>query len=615
MCLTYGKDVGLDDSHALTVPELVAERAALTPDATAVVAGDHRITYHELDSRANRLAHQLRALGVGPEVLVGLCVERSVALVVGALAILKAAGAYVPLDAGYPHERLAFMLQDARAPVLVTEARLAASLPEGAWQVVSLDAGATSFAPGDLEPPTGRAAGNNLAYVIYTSGSTGRPKGVQITHDSLLNLVNWHQQAFTVTESDRATQLASPAFDAAVWELWPYLTVGASVYVPDEDTRAVPSLLRDWLVEQGITICFLATPIAEAVMTLEWPSHTPLRVLLTGADTLHHYPAPNLPFALINNYGPTEATVVATSGLVPPADGSGLLPSIGRPITNTKVYVLDEKLQPLPVGTPGELYIGGRGVARGYLNRAELTAERFIRDPFTSIPGARLYRTGDLVRLRADGELEFVGRMDEQVKIRGFRIELGEVEAVLGEHPEVGQAVVVAREDTPGEKRLVAYVVPTAGSQPATAELRDFVRARLPDYMVPVAWVRLAALPLTTNGKVNRSVLPAPDADDTQRNQPVAAAQTPVEERVALIVAGLLHLGRVGRDENFFLLGGHSLLGAQLLARVQEAFAIELPLRTLFDAPTVSGLSAEIARVAVARLEALSDEEAERLLV
>jgi amino acid adenylation domain-containing protein len=599
----------------MTVPELVAARAAETPDATAVVAGNQRITYRELDSRANQLAHHLHALGVGPDVLVGLCFERSVALVVGALGILKTAGAYLPLDPGYPRERLAFMLQDARSPVLVTEPRLAASLSEGAWRLVSLDAGATSLAPGDPQAPDCRAARDNLAYVIYTSGSTGRPKGVEITHDGLLNLVLWHQRAFNVTQSDRATQLASPAFDGAVWEVWPYLTAGASIYIPDEETRLDPPLLRDWLVAQEITISFLPTPMAEAAMALTWPPHPALRILLTGADTLHRYPSPTLPFALVNNYGPTEATVVATSGLVPPGNSVGPLPSIGRPIANTQVHILDENLQAVPTGTPGELYIGGRGVARGYRNRPDLTAERFIPDPFTDVPGARLYRTGDLVRSRADGDLEFIGRIDQQVKIRGYRIELGEVEAVLGEHPEVQQAVVAARNDTSGGRSLVAYVVASPGSQPATEELRNFLKMRLPDYMVPVAVVRLQALPLTTNGKVDRNALPAPGADQAARDGVLEAPRTLIEERLAGIVAALLELEQVGMEENFFLLGGHSLLGAQLLARVNEVFGVAIPLRTLFDIPTISGLSAEIERLVLTKLEAMTEEEAEGLLL
>jgi amino acid adenylation domain-containing protein len=598
----------------LTVPELVAARAAKAPEATAVVAGNHRITYGELDTRANRLANHLRAQGVGPDVLVGLCLDRSLTLVVGALGILKAGGAYLPLDPSYPRERLAFMLNDAQVPILVTGPLLEASPPSGAWAVVSLDADGTS--PGATEPeaPSSQARAHNLAYVIYTSGSTGLPKGVEILHSGLTNLVAWHQRAFNVTPSDRATQMASPAFDAAVWELWPYLTAGASVYIPDEVTRVDPRMLRDWLVAKEIDICFLATPLAEAAMTLEWPPHTALRVLLTGADTLHRYPPSTLPFELVNNYGPTEATVVATSGVVPRASGPGPLPSIGRAIDNTQTYVLDGQLQPVPDGSTGELYIGGHGVARGYVNRPELTAERFLADPFTGVPGGRMYRTGDLVRSRADGDLEFVGRIDGQLKIRGFRVETGEVEAVLGEHPEVEQACVVAREDPDGEKILVGYVVPAQAFPPAFEGLRTFLRTRLPDYMVPTAFVSLSELPLTSNGKVDREALPAPGADRAGRDAPEDSPGTLIEARVSEMVAGLLRLDRVASSDNFFLLGGHSLMGAQLLARVHDAFGVEIQLRTLFDIPTVSGLSGEIERLVMAKLEGMTEEEATSIL-
>ncbi|TME48405.1 MAG: amino acid adenylation domain-containing protein [Chloroflexi bacterium] len=600
-----------DRAWDVTVPELVAARAATTPEATAVVAGDQRITYRELDRRANRLAHHLRAAGAGPDSVIGLCLNRSIELVVGALGILKAGAAYLPIDPTCPSERLGFMLRDAGAPILITSNSLAPRGGGSGWAVMVLDEAAASLGSGNHTPPAGRPTGANLAYVIYTSGSTGKAKGVQITHDNLMNLVCWHQHAFNVTAADRATQVASPAFDAAVWELWPYLTAGAAVYIPHEDTRVDPWLLRDWLVAQGITITFLPTPMAETLMTIDWPADTGLRIMLTGGDRLHRYPPTTLPFALINNYGPTETTVVATSGPVPSASAWTSLPSIGRPIAGDQVYVLDDHQQPVTCGTVGELYIGGRGVARGYLNRPELTGERFLPDPFSDLPGARMYRTGDLVRARSDGELEFIGRTDDQVKIRGFRIELGEIEATLAEHPQVRQAVAVAREDTPGEKQLVAYVVPTP---PLELEaLRQFLLERLPDYMVPAAIVSLPALPLTTNGKVDRRALPAPQTDRTGADSE-GTARTLIEERLVGVVATLLKVEQVGPEENFFLLGGHSLLAAQLLVRIRETFGVELPLRTLFELPTVSGISAEIERQLLEGLKSMSDEEAERLL-
>src|SRR5258708_17220961 len=346
----------------LCIPQLVAKQAAATPDAVALVAGDHVLSYRELNRRANQLAHYLRALGVGPNVLVGLCIERSPDMVVGLLGILKAGGGYVPLDPAYPSERLVFMLEDAHVPVLVTQERVAAHLPIQGARIVSLDANEAALAQQSVADPISEVAIDDLAYVIYSSGSTGQPKGVQIIHNGLLNLVFWDQRAYEVTSSDRATQLASPAFDATGWELWPYLTIGASVYLPDEDTRAMPTSLRDWLVSNEITITFLPTPLAESIMTLQWPKTTSLRLLLTGADTLHHYPPPNLPFAVINNYGPTKATVLATFGLVPPimhADGP---PSIGRPLPNTPTYTLHNTFHPFPLGMSHQLYLRVRRV-------------------------------------------------------------------------------------------------------------------------------------------------------------------------------------------------------------------------------------------------------------
>ncbi|HEY6406897.1 MAG TPA: non-ribosomal peptide synthetase, partial [Ktedonobacteraceae bacterium] len=462
--------------------------------------------------------------------------------------------------------------------------------------------------------PTFVATINNLAYVIYTSGSTGRPRGVQIAHKSLLNLVYWHQQAFQLTPADRATQLTSPAFDATGWELWPYLAMGASVYLLDEDSRVSPVLCRDWLIRHNITITFLPTTLAEGVIALAWPAAASLRYLLTGADTLHHYPSPHLPFALINNYGPTEATVVATYGRVFPGGQADMPPSIGRPIANTQIYILDQHLRQVPIGEPGELYIGGVGLALGYLNRPELTAARFIPHPFSDDPAARLYRTGDLARFLADGQIAFMGRIDYQIKIRGYRIEPGEIVSVLNEHPSVQTSLVVARDDSGGEKRLVAYIVPFSGAQVTANALRELLAVRLPDFMIPTYFVVLETLPLTPNGKVDRAGLPAPDGTNTLRDEVVAAPSTPIEERLVDILLPLLGLEQVGIDDNFFLLGGHSLLGTQLIARIADAFGVSLSLRSLFNAPTVRQLSAEIERLIWAKVDAMSEDEAHRLL-
>jgi amino acid adenylation domain-containing protein len=434
------------------------------PGAIAITFENEQMTYAELNRRANQLAHQLQALGVGPEVLVGLCVERSLELVIGMLGIFKAGGAFVPLDPSHPRERLQFMIEDAKPAVILTAEGLSA----------------TDYA----DQSHGSVACNsyNPAYVIYTSGSTGLPKGVAITHGSLMNLISWHQRVYQVSAADRATQVAGLAFDASVWEVWPYLTAGASIHIADEETRLSPQKLIEWLDSQRITISFLPTPLAEAVLDESWPTTISLRMLLTGGDRLRHAPRKALPFQLANNYGPTENTVVTTSTFVIPDTGEveqvgkgavpplveteyATPPPIGRPIDNVQVYVLDGELRVAPIGVAGELFVGGENLARGYLNSPDLTAERFSPNPFSVEPGERLYRTGDRVRLRGDGQIEFLGRVDEQVKVRGFRIELGEIEATLAEQEEIREAVVVAREDSAGEKRLVAYVVPRSEVQ------------------------------------------------------------------------------------------------------------------------------------------------------
>jgi len=593
---------------------LVADRAAAMPEAIAIVAGTDVITYRELDVRANKIGNLLRARGVGPDVVVGLCLERSVDFVVGALGILKAGGAYLPLDPTHPTERLHFMLTDARIPILVTRQNIAERLTVGAWHTITVDTDHSAIATQPGHPPEYTVGADTLAYIVYTSGSTGEPKGVEIAHDSLLNLVFWHRDAFAVTPADRATQIASLAFDAAVWELWPYLTAGASVYLPDEETRLSPELLRDWLVARQITLCFLPTPLAEIAMTLEWPSATALRAMLTGGDRLHNYPPATLPFAIINNYGPAESAVVTTSGRVLPTDAPDSLPSIGRPIANIQVHILDAALRRVPTGTEGELHIGGRSLARGYRNRPALTAEKFIPNPFASEPGARLYKTGDLARERPDGSIDFVGRSDGQVKIRGNRIELGEIVTVLNRHPAVRTSDVTAREHTAGDIRLVAYIVPTPGTEPTVNDLQAFLKIRLPDYMMPTTFVRVAALPVTPNGKIDQAALPIPDATNSMREETVTGPLTPIQGRLSEIVAKVLGLARVGIHDDFFLLGGHSLLGIQLISRIYESFGIELPLLSLFESPTVAELSIQVEQRIMANLEAMSEEEAQRLL-
>jgi amino acid adenylation domain-containing protein len=586
----------------------------MTPDALALKSDKQSLSYAELNRQANQLGHYLQSLGAREGSLVGLCVERSLDIVVGLLAILKAGAAYVPLDPNYPTGRLSFMLQDAGVPMLITQQRLVERFNLVHTKIVCLDADESLLNKQNIADPITNITADDLAYVIYTSGSTGQPKGVQITHGSLLNLIFWHRRAFEVTASDRATQVASPSFDATGWELWPYLTCGASVHIIDEDTKLTPHLVRDWLVEQKITITFLPTPLAESVLPLDWPATIALRLLLTGADTLRVYPSPDLPFALINNYGPTEATVVATSGRILSGEEAEVLPNIGRPIDNTQVFILNEQLQQVPVGVPGELYIGGASLARGYLHHPELTSEKFIPHPFSDDPGARLYKTGDMACYLPDGQLSFIGRADHQIKIRGYRIEPNEIVAVLDRHPAIQHSVVVAHEETPGEKRLLAYVVLDPDREITVTGLRDALSASLPDYMVPSIFVPLEELPVNHNGKIDRTALPAPTAANILRDSSIVLPTTPTEERAAAIVATLLGLKQISIDDNFFMLGGHSLLGTQLVMRVVEAFGVEMPLRTIFEAPTVRQLSAEIEQRIVARLNAMSDEEVLSLL-
>jgi acyl-coenzyme A synthetase/AMP-(fatty) acid ligase len=426
--------------------------------------------------------------------------------------------------------------------------------------------------------------------------------------------VSWHQQTFEVTAADRASLLAGVGFDAAVWETWPYLAAGASLHLPGDATRLSPVFLRDWLVSEQITISFLPTALAERVMTLDWPEHTALRTLLTGAETLRQFPTDDLPFEVINNYGPTECTVVATSGSVPYDTYTNTLPTIGRPITNTQVHILDENMKPVPTHIAGEIYIGGAGVARGYLNRPELTAEKFVRDPFRNDPGARLYQTGDLGRYLANGEIAYLGRIDEQIKILGHRIEPNEIVTVLDRHPHVNASLVVASEEACREKHLVAYVVLDSGAQISAVDLRNSLEKELPQYMVPAVFVRLEKFPLTQNGKVDRAALPPPDSQNTLRDQGFTAPRSPVEERLAAMLSTLLGLPEVSVHDNFFMLGGHSLLGTQLISQIRNAFSVELALRTLFESPTIEQLAFEIERLVMAQVEALSEEEVSRLL-
>ncbi|MEM7349875.1 MAG: amino acid adenylation domain-containing protein, partial [Acidobacteriota bacterium] len=560
-----------------TLLEMFAAQVDRTPDAVAVACGPLRLTYQELDHRANRLAHALRGRGVAPEVVVGVLLERSPELVIAVLAVLEAGGAYLPLDPAQPAERLAFMIDDARVPILLTEPPLSQELRlESSPAVIGLD-GTGSLAAGSEEIPSlpplrgnpalvplrgnpalvplrgnpalvplrgnlaGGAEGENLAYLIYTSGSTGRPKGTELRHAGLLNLITWHQEIYRVAPGDRATLVASPGFDASVWEIWPNLTAGATLHIPAPATVASPPDLLAWLAAEGITLSFLPTPLAEALLAEPLPPRLSLRALLTGGDKLHHSPKRALPFDLVNHYGPTESTVVTSWTPVAPGVRS---PPIGRPLTHTRVYLLTAGLQPVPLRVPGELHVGGLSLARGYRRHAALTAERFIPDPLSDTAGERLYKTGDRVRYQADGQLEFLGRLDRQVKVRGFRIELGEIEAVLNAQPAIREAAVLHREIRGvGAKALVAYVVAQARSPGQAAGLRELLGDKLPTFMVPSVFVFMEALPLLPNGKLDRRALPQPDRPESAA---YLAPSGETERTIAAIWQELLRIERVG---------------------------------------------------------------------
>lgn len=570
--------------------ELFEEQVRHTPDAVAVICGDQQQTYAELDRRANQLAHTLRVRGVRPDERVAVYVERSVDMVTGLLGVLKAGGAYVPMDVSYPAERLRHMLHDSAPVVLLTQVHLSKLLPPHGAQVLLLDMDEEVNRQPDCNPDAVEVGlqPRHLAYVIYTSGSTGAPKGVAVEHGNLVNLVQWHCATFDVKRGTRSSCVAAVGFDAAGWEIWPPLSIGATlILAPSDAVKDAEELLKWWMC-QPLEVSFLPTPMAEFVFSRGY-RNPELRTLLVGGDRLRIRP-PSGSLALINNYGPTESTVVATSGEIHDSDP---VLHIGRPIANTQIYILDRRRHPVPVGVEGELYIGGAGVARGYLNRPELTAERFIADPFSKDSSARLYMTGDMGRWRVDGTIEYSGRNDHQVKIRGYRIELGEIEAQLGSHLRVKDAVVVAREDVPGETYLVAYFTEYDHSSLDVDGLRAHLKAVLPSYMVPAAFVRLERIPLTPNGKVDARALPAPELGFA-RGSAFDAPRGNMEEDLARIWGELLQVRRVGRQDSFFELGGHSLVALKLLFKINQAFGCVLKVTDIYRNPTLQDLAAYI---------------------
>jgi amino acid adenylation domain-containing protein len=588
------------------VHQVFEARAAETPDAVAVVYGDERLTYRELDRWANRLAHHLQELGVGPEVRVGIALERSIELVPALLGVLKAGGAYVPLDPSNPERRLAFMLADAQVPVLVTNRRMEERLGAHGVRVVRLDADRPRIAAASPERVGSVAGAESLAYVSYTSGSTGSPKGVAVPHRAVVRLVRGTSYA-RLTPDEVLLQLAPVSFDASTFEIWGALLSGARLVVAPAGALSLAELGRT-LGEHGVTTLWLTAGLFRRMVGEQLEDLRGVRQLLAGGDVLSvphvRRVLGRLPECrLVNGYGPTEATTFSCCYPAPRplAESCDSLP-IGGPIANARVYVLDPDLNPAPTGVPGELYIGGDGLARGYLGRPGLTAERFVPDPFGAEPGSRLYRSGDRARWLPEGALEFLGRLDQQVKVRGYRIEPAEVEAALAEHPAVREVAIVARADPAGEKHLVAYVVPREegdeGAPPA-AELRGFLQGRLPGYMVPAAFVVLGALPLTPSGKLDRAMLatlaPAAGAG-LGPSAGFVAPRTTVETVLAAIWAEVVGVSRVGVHDNFFALGGDSLQAMRVVSRIRDQFAVDVPLLLLFERPTVSGLAGAVER-------------------
>ena len=582
-------------------PHVVAEMARRHPDAIALVAPCGTLTYAELDAQARRVAAWLRARGVGREDLVGICIERSFDQLAVILGVWKAGAAFLPLDPSWPDGRLQTIVAEAACQLVVGRDDTAGRVPNSPTPIVALDWQSPELTDEHIvETPNDPDA---LAYVIYTSGTTGKPKGVEVTHANLSWLIAWHNAAFGVTAEDRGSHLAGLGFDASVWEVWPYLCAGASVVLATDDVRTSDERLRAWLIVQGVTVAFVPTALAQDLVRDDWATGTRLRYILTGADRLLGRPRPGLPFALVNNYGPTECTVVATSAIVPPGEQETGLPAIGHPITGTAIRILDADRNPVVGDAQGEIYIGGPQVARGYRHQPELTAAAFV-----TIDGERFYRTGDRAAWRPDGQIAFHGRVDDQAKVRGHRVEPEETASILRTHPGVRSGAVVAAPSPDGGDMLVAYVVE---KDPLSAEeLREFLGKTLPEYMIPSAFVRMDALPLTANGKLDKRALPEPSDANALASAGFAAPETPAEEKLAEILTEVLGRGNVGVDDNFFLLGGHSLLGTQVVLRAGEAFGIDLTLRDLFQAPTIRQLAARIEEIVMAMIEAMDDDEA-----
>jgi amino acid adenylation domain-containing protein len=590
---------------------------ARTPEAIAVVYEQEQLSYRELNERANQLAHYLQREGVGAETLVGILMERSVELVVAMLAVLKAGAAYVPLDPAYPRERLNFMIADAGVELVLTQESLEDRLPDSLGvRIVGLESEWEQIASESSAAVAGEVDADNLAYVIYTSGSTGTPKGVMVSHRSIVNHLHWRQSTYPLDASDRFLQKASFSFDISVWEIFGTLQSGARLVLARAGGQHDVDYLLNTVIDERITVLHFGTSMLQVFLDEERITRCEsVRRVFCGGESLpvelqERFFA-NMRARLHHQYGPTEATVDVLVWDCDPDNEPGFVP-IGRPIANTQVYILDSERQAVPVGVSGEIYIAGESLARGYWGDAVQTAEKFIPNPFSHQPGARMYRSGDQGRFRPDGSVEFLGRLDQQVKIRGFRIELGEISAVLGQLPSVKQVFVMARTDFPdGDKRLVAYLVSEPETQLSVSELRSFVKERLPDYMMPHAFVFLDELPLTPNGKVNYRSLPLPDGSYPELEKSYAPPRTEAEEALVEIWEKVLGREKVGIYDSFFDQGGHSLLAIKLMARVQKRFQVQIPLRSFFQSPTVADLALTVVQ---SRAEQFESDEMLRIL-
>jgi aspartate racemase len=613
-----------DYGDELCLAQLFEAQVERRPEGTAVVFAEEQLTYGELNRRANQLAHYLRQLGVGAEVAVGICMERSVEMVVGLLGILKAGGAYLPLDPGYPRERLSYMMEDAGIGLVLTQQHLLGVMAVEAVEVICLDHDWQLMAGQGQDNLGSESRMDNLAYVTYTSGSTGRPKGVGVPQRGVRRLVE-RPNYVELSGDGRILQLAPLAFDASTFEIWGSLLNGGRLVMMGAEQPTLEEI-GETLERQGVTTMWLTAGLFHLMVEEQLERLGGVRQLLAGGDVVSVWHVEKLrqrwpECVVINGYGPTENTTFTACHRVEVGEELGSSVPIGRGVTNTQVYVVDGEMEVVAVGVVGELYTGGEGLARGYVSGAAETAERFVPDGLSGEQGRRLYRTGDLVRYVKEGRLEYVGRRDEQVKVRGYRIELGEVETVLREHSGVSEAVVVVREDVATEKRIVAYVVAreaegttAAGQEAAELEvaiLREYLKARLPAYMVPSAIVQLAELPLTAHGKVDRRALPEADTARSEMDTAYVAPRNLTEQTVANIYAQALGIEKVGIHDNFFMLGGHSLLATRVISRIREAFQVEMPLRHIFETPTVAGLTVAIVQV---QSEQLGSEEVSKML-